>query len=303
MGTAVSPATAPAIALCAALLVTAQPTAQKTAPPRLDAVLERAAAYVARFARNFSNVVAEERYLQQSSGRRTAAGSGRGSAIVLGGDERRELVSDFLLVKLAGNDTWVQFRDVFELNGRPVREREERLAKILLQSTAAAMEQAQQILDESTRYNLGDITRTINMPLIALYFFDARQQPRFRFTLGKEDASIEPGIWVVEYDERVRPTFVHTPDGRELFTSGRAWVEASSGLIVQTEIVLQVSGLRASVTTSFKPDERFGFDVPAEMNEDYRLNRLRITGRATYGRFRRFDVTSEEKTEIPSPVR
>src|SRR5262245_38587467 len=92
----------------------------------LEAILTRAAAYVSGFSSEFTSVVAEERYLQQSSGRETTSGSGRGATTTVTGRQRRELLSDFLLVKPAGLSAWVPFRDVFEVDGRPVREREER---------------------------------------------------------------------------------------------------------------------------------------------------------------------------------
>jgi hypothetical protein len=271
----------------------------------LESMLARAGTYVTRFTAQFANVVAEERYLQNASGRQTiSGGTGRGGgSATTTGQQRRELVSDFLLVKLAGVDTWVPFRDVFEVDGRPVREREERLAKLLLHPTDKALEQAQQILEESARYNIGDVQRTVNMPLLGLIFLDPVQQRRFTFSLGKEDPGIGPGIWIVNYQERASPSFVHTPDGRQLFASGRMWIDAETGRVAKTEVVFQdASRLRASVTTSFRADDRFHVDVPVEMIEDYTLsNRSHVSGRAAYGRFRRFDVSSSEVIPLPDP--
>ena len=218
------------------------------------------------------------------------------------GSERRELLSDFLLVKLPDLDnTWVPFRDVFQVDGKPVRERQDRLAKLILHPTAEAIEQAQQIVTESTRYNIGDLQRTINMPLLALAFLQPISQARFKYSLGKEDPSVGPGVWIVNYQERARPTFVHGLDERDLFAGGRVWIEGVSGRVVKTEVIIQDGGLRATIATSFRPDERFHLHVPFEMVEEYVLpNRSRISGRATYSRFRRFDVTATRNSATVS---
>lgn len=290
----------PLAALVCAALASVVLDASQAVPPlvNLESILDRAGTYVARFMLEFANVVAEEHYEQRASGRQTFSGTGGRAGVVMGGGaQRRELVSDFLLVKLTDPDTWVPFRDVFQVDGKPVREREERLAKLLLHPTSQTMEQANAIITESARYNIGDVQRTINMPLLALGFLEPRQQHRFRFSVGKEDGAT--GVWVVSYQEYVRPTLVHSPDGRNLFANGRVWIEAATGLVTKTEMTFQDGSLRASVTTSFRPDDRFHLAVPVEMGEEYmQSTRSRVSGHASYGRFRRFDVTATETTPV-----
>lgn len=291
---------------CALLLgvgVRGQPA--DTPPPTLDALLANAGTYVLKFIGDFVNVVSEERYVQQASGKETfsRAAGGRGGAVsVIAGWERRELLSDFLLVKLPDLDEWVPFRDVFQVDGKPVREREQRLTKLVLRPTASSLDRAREIVLESARYNIGNLERTINMPLFAINLFQPQFQSRFKYSLGKKDVSLGPDVWIVEFEERVRPTFVIGAGGRFLFASGRVWIQAGTGRIHKTELIFNDSGLRATVTTSFRPDERFRFDVPFEMIEDYTLpDRSRVNGRASYGAFRRFDVTATETTpNLPS---
>lgn len=291
----------PAAALLSAGLVTgsfALEAAQGDAAV-LAALLAKAAAYVARFTTEFSSAVAEEHYVQQASGGQTiVAGRGRGGTIGTT-SERRELLSDFLLVKPPGMDMWVPFRDVFEVDGRPVREREERLTKLLLTPGRVGFDLAAALLAESARYNIGNVQRTLNMPLIAITFLDEGQQPRFEFELGKVDPSL--GARDVSFRERAKPTRVRTPDGRNLFSSGRVWIDEATGRVVRTELIVQDAALRAAITTSFRADDRFAVDVPAEMVEEYILrNRSRVTGRATYTRFRRFEVSATEEIPLPS---
>jgi formylglycine-generating enzyme required for sulfatase activity len=141
------------------------------------------------------------------------------------------------------------------------------------------------------------------MPLLALSFLHPASQLRFRYSLGKEDTSVGTGVWIVSYEERSRPTFVRTPEGRDLFASGRYWIDGATGNVLKTEMLLQDSNLHASLTTSFRFDERFQLSVPFEMVEEYTLgNRSRVSGRASYSRFRRFDVTATE-TIASGPTR
>ena len=121
----------------------------------VTALVERAVAYVERFQQNFGSVVSEERYEQRL--RRIAVPGGtsvqqRGG----GGPQETTLVSDFLLVEVKG-EGWLPFRDVFERDGKPVRDREERLASFFLKGGRNAFGQARAVLDDGARYNIGNI--------------------------------------------------------------------------------------------------------------------------------------------------
>src|SRR6185503_9035702 len=94
---------------------------------------------------------------------------------------RRELKSDFLLVKIGPTDL-LPFRDVFEVDGSAVRDREQRLQKLFLQSKSDALAQAAQIANESSRYNIGALQRTINTPILTLSYLQPDTQDRFKFS-------------------------------------------------------------------------------------------------------------------------
>jgi hypothetical protein len=93
----------------------ASPTVASAGRATPEIVL-RASRSVDAFIQKFSNVVAEERYVQESAYPR----------------RRRELLSDFLLVTAPGSVGRYQFRDVLEVDGAAVRDRKNRLATLFL---------------------------------------------------------------------------------------------------------------------------------------------------------------------------
>jgi hypothetical protein len=69
------------------------------------------------------------------------------------------------------------------------------------------------------------------------------------------------------------------------------WIDSDTARIVKTELVL---GGSDRVVTTFTFDKRFQIAVPAEMRESFRDGRASIEGRAIYGQFRQFGVSTEE---------
>ena len=131
--------------------------------------------------------------------------------------ERRALKSDLLLVKPAGLDQWFIFRDVFEVDARPVRDRENRLAKLFLESrdTVTAIERAHEIAKASADFNIRQMG-TVDNPMLALGFLQRVYRPRFRFTLRGRDAAVGPDVWIVEYRETARPTLMSSNDNKDI---------------------------------------------------------------------------------------
>lgn len=254
----------------------------------LDEVLYRANEAVVRYEQQFSNVVAEEHYVQR--------------IIRADGTVARERVtrSDFLLVRPPGSETWLGFRDVLEVDGKPVGDREARLEKLFLDRPEAALDQARRIAAESARYNIGRIQRTINVPILSLLFLHVLNRHRFNFE--KTGEAVVDGIptWVVRYSEHARPTLVRAGGG-DVFARGTFWIDPASGQVVKSEVILGdgLTGVRSTITVSFKPDAQLGVWVPVEMAEIYENPRNprdeRIHATARYSNFRRFQVRTEER--------
>jgi hypothetical protein len=301
--------------LCAALIAMparaqqSGPSAQAGNDPALDQLLTRATWYVLDFVDKLSNVVSEEHYTQDSNVMLATIPipglGGRGgvqNTVPRSSAKHRELKADFLIVKTAGA-VWQPFRDVFEVDHIPIRDREERLAKLFLSSKPGNdwQERAKAISDESARYNLGAVQRTINNPIFALVFLQPDLRDHFRFTLGKVDRRMGENVRVVEYVEDMRPTIIVGLPGQEMPAFGRFWIDNDTGRIVKAEVRVEQRGIKANLTTEFHADERLGIDVPSEMREDYDLDNSRVAGRASYSRFRRFEVKSSEELAPPAP--
>jgi formylglycine-generating enzyme required for sulfatase activity len=279
-------------------------------PVALDVMLERAAWYLDYFIDQFVNVVAEEQYAQDSNvllpsyspfvGRGGLATSPPSPTDVTRA-RHRDLRSDFLLVKSPENENLIPFRDVIEVDGTQVHDREERLAKLFINPDKSAMQQAEAIRDEGSRYNLGTMRSTLGNPVLALGVLQSTYQRRFKFSLGKEDRSVGPGVWTVDYQEVSSPAMIKGEAGRDLFAHGRVWIDAATGRVLKTELNVEQPSVRAVVTTTFRFDERFTIAVPHEMRERYTLgtgNAVRTV--ASYGRFRRFDVKADEDIHLPT---
>ena len=298
-----------AVTLSAVIAEAAAP--QPAARASLEVVLDRAAWYLESFVDEFENVVAEETYIQDSSvlvpSFSPIVGRGRGSALPSTSEmlrsRNRDLRSDFLLVKSHDTSALVPFRDVIAVDGVAVRDREARLAKLFMNASTDAMAQAEQIREEGARYNLGNMRSTLGNPVLALGVLQRSYQSRFRFLLGKDDKNVGPGVAVVEYREAASPAMVGGEAGRDLMSHGRLWIDTASGRVVKTELQVEQPAVRAIITTTFQLDDRSGIAVPLEMREQYTLaNGNRVNMVATYGRFRRFDVSAGEEIHTPIAI-
>jgi hypothetical protein len=277
----------PALAALVAVLAAA-PRAQT---PDLDALLDKAGDYVADYEKTFAGVVAEETYRQQvrvPGGTRDLRGFPSDATV-----QRRDLKSDVLLVRAPAGDRWIQFRDVFEVDGRPVRDRDERLVKLFLQPSADARRQEQDIAAASARYNIGGVNRTVNLPVLALAVLEAKNRPWFAFKIGKRARTTVE----LEFKEEERGrTMIHGYDDSPVPAHGRFTIEIESGRVLASTLATETPTLRAQIEVSYAPEPSIEMLVPREMRETYTLKDGSVTeGRASYAKIRRYQVKVEEK--------
>jgi hypothetical protein len=162
------------------------------------------------------------------------------------------------------------------------------------------------IAGESARYNIGPITRQINVPTTALHFVHPAHRPNSRFDKGGEELVDGQQVWVLRFKERDRGGLISRGDGRNLPAEGRLWVMPSSGLIVKSELVVKnfvsgSGGSRVEIHVTWRRDAALDLWVPNEMRERYegpwtamrapkQRERYDIDGVASYANYRRFTV-------------
>ncbi len=301
----------PAVALLSLATVTLTSGQSPVAELTLEQVLARASAYVDEYVERSSLLVAEEHYVQEIrrpdnnpvAGNLSRTNPGGGFASGGGVRKRQVLRSDYLLVRLGGGGGWMPFRDVFEVNGSQVADRDDRLTTLFLRPSATSFDQATRIMADSTRHNVGSVTRTVNIPTLALMFLHPDIRPRFAFVRVGLDTVAGRDAWVVEYHERDRPTLIKTTRGRDLAVAGKVWVEPAAGTVLKTSMTAADPLVRAVVTTTYREDAALHFWVPDRMDEHYIAgsDADETTGHATYTNFRRFTVNTDDVMRRPPP--
>lgn len=289
------------IAVTFAMLVLAAPASRALdQEPALQEVLARAGRSVTELQRQLSGVVAEESYVQDISDMPAFGARSSARPAVT----HRVLKSDLLLVKPEGTDRWIQFRDVFDVDGTPVRDRSDRLMKLFVNPTASTAAQVDQIVRESVRYNIGNVLRNFNVPLFALLILEPKRQPHFKFTPAEpgpaalaRDLGVPPGALVVRYQESDHQTMIRTTNDRDLPMHGRFWIDPATGHVLMSELIAEDFAISGTIVVKYEAGVLPGVLVPTVMRERYveRRNNMRVNGAATYGRFRQFQVKVDEK--------
>jgi hypothetical protein len=292
---------------CLAAFALAAPVAAQR--PDVDTVLARGAEYVERYVDAMANLTAEERFTQDllpvtrwvmqapgdlSNAVQTAPTPRRDLS-------HRELTSDVVLLRVGPPLGWRVYRDVFEVNGKPVRDRDERLQTLFLAPAETAAAQSVRIAEESARFNLNlaGVERTLNAPGLPLGFLQAALRPRFSYVLDRRDRG---AVWVVRYEERVRPTVFQHNRTLDNPSSGRLWIDVDTGRVLRTEQTVTPAKFTVTVTTTFEYNDVFGIAVPVEMREQISgtlTQRYTLEGIARYSKYRRFEIRTDEKTAAP----
>jgi hypothetical protein len=284
-----------ATVVAAALLAVAPGVLDARQAPAPE-ILAKAAAHVQRFIAGMSNVVAVETYeqAQQINGMRNVALS------------TRQTRADLLVLPI-GASGWAAFRDVYEVDGRRVRDRGERLTALLTHFDAESAEQAVAISDESARFNLnpGFVDRTINTPMTALMFLQAENLARSSFSADGRATIGKVACEIVSFVEQRTPSLIQSPYA--ITVRGRFWIEPETGAVLRSELRANAAlnandtqTVRAIVTVNYTPEPKLGIWVPASMDETYdvgvsgQITRGQsLTGHAEYSGFRTFGVTTE----------
>jgi VWFA-related protein len=261
--------------------------ASPAAARSLEDLLARAVQYVVAYGETMSLVIGVERYAQWMQNTDYVR------PVV------RNLVSEFALVRI--KDDWLGFRNVVDLDGKPVGDRQDRLQKLFLDSPATAMQASRAIADESARYNMGPLQRNFNVPTTALFFLHPSNRARFAFKKDGEETLEGARVWKIRYRETLKPTIIRTSRGKDMPVKGLFWIDPADGRVLKTNMELESEAMLSgsntqmrnntfeepfqgrivpgwnerrvlssvSITVSYGPEPRLGLLVPREMLETY----------------------------------
>jgi hypothetical protein len=267
-------------------------------------VLSSAMRYVMNYEQQFVLLISEEHYAQElqrppNPGDNLSRSNPGGGMRAGGPMSIQTFKSDFLLVQLGmDGEGWMPFRDTFEVKGKKLRERDNRLLKLFLENDRQSFEKAARFNEASTKHHLGNVARTINIPTLGMMLLHPRVNERFEFTDGGEEAISGRVLRKALYREVARPTLIKTTRGRDLALTGTIWIDPFSGAVVKTEMNAADPAVRCQVTVTFRRDERVEMWVPERMEEYYKaaLAVDDILATATYSnvrKYRRSDLNNE----------
>jgi hypothetical protein len=254
-------------------------------------VLNQMHGYLSGYETELSSIVADERFDQKFVSVRTRNISLGTSARV-----RRTIESEVSFLRLPGQKEWLGFRDVRKVDGFPLRNPGLRLAD-LLQRGGDVLAQARAIASTGAAHNLG-LPRTINVPTAVLEILHPSHRARFRYSPAGADTVRGLAASVLAFEETARPTVVRQPDGGNIVSSGRAWVELKTGRILRVEWFYDSEpadpaiAVRPRLLVDFELNQALGILVPTRMEEVFAVPYGTGDGTATYKNFRRFTTSA-----------
>jgi hypothetical protein len=256
----------------------------------LPQLLAKAGRYVAALEESLMLLRARERSVQ--------------TQFVGGGFDKHRYLSktrDADVLWVPGGDpiSWAFYRDVQSVDDKPVRDPEERLARLFAGGVSTkAREEAERIQEQSSGFNLGSRRRNTTAPTLAIVFLHPRYQARCHFDLKKTSKVAGRLAQQVEFKETERPTLIHnTVDGRDQPSRGSFWIAVDDGTVLRTE--MSVPTAMATFEVTYGRDPKSGLVVPLEFREDVGLGTdEEIESLATYSSFQ-----PREKGVGATPVR
>ena len=239
-------------------------------------VLASAMRYTTTYEQLFALLAAEEHYVQElqrppNPGSNLSRSNPGGGMQAGGPIIHQEIKSDYLLVQLGlDGEGWMPFRDSFEVKGRKVRNRDDRLLKLFTSNDKGRFEKAAKFSEDSAKHNIGNVTRTINIPLLGMMLLHPRVNERFEFTDGGEENMNGRIVRKALYKEVARPTLIKTTRNKDLALTGTIWIDPFTGTVVKTEMNAADPVVRCQVIVTYRRDDGLEMWVPERMEEYYK---------------------------------
>ena len=248
--------------------------------PDLNAVMQRAAAYVSSYEAALGNLIATEEYVQTWT-------NGRNARIA-----QRRTHSDVLLIQVGSE--WSALRKVTRVDGLKVKTDDKSFAEAFEDSPANNSKRLIQMKTESTAYNLGNILREINLPTFALKVLRANEIEHFNFEKSATEKINGVSTWAVHFAERGLRTLVRGDRGERLYSTGTLWIDPLTGRVLKTEFIVEnpyaEPAVKARTVVNYSRGKVTDLLVPKSMQEHYESRGTSIDCLADYSDFRRFEV-------------
>ena len=257
----------------------------------LSAVVARTAAYAQDYGNRLTNVVCEERQTQHIVNR-----DGRVT-------QQRTLRSDVLIVK-SGSLAPQLFRDVIDVDGKPVRDREKRVAKLFLEGTRPDLDQWKRVASEGARYNIGTKRRAFDGWWITMALL--RRQPAA--ASGVRYARTGEGFRLDEEPTSSRPATRGPLQGFPLFAHIDAAI-GPDGEVRRSKLLLDnpQHPVRFTAEVEYSNNSELRLLLPTEVREQFeRFQRRgddRLEVSSFYSQCRQFQVSTEERVVLPEGQR
>lgn len=266
--------------VAAGVLTSAAPAPQALTVPD---VLERVSDYLGVFEKDYARLIADERYRQTLKQKRVQRLTDRTETQI------REIRSDILAAPDTGS-RWLSFRDVYSVNGSPVRDRDTRLEKLFAGAGANRFVEARRIADEGARFNLGTLSRNINQPSMPLTFITRENRARSAFRIARHETVLGVDTVVINFEETARPTLVKSGP-RDAPATGSFWIEPTTGRVLKASVTIASNLFDMDMRVIFGFVEKLKMWVPVEMSDTASNAIETVTGLAVYTNYRRFDTS------------
>jgi len=282
-----------AVAATLLALVATHLHAQADDPVRV--LLAKAGDYVTQYRKDFTGVVGELHETQR--------------IIRPDGTLTRErlLVCDVLLVPAYDPLTRLPastraFRDVISVDGKPVRDRDERLRKLFLSGSRDAVDQARRVAREGARYDIG-MRHVFDTLMLPLRILEPSVASRFRFTRTTDGMTFQE----VQSPALFRLRTLFSSDLKDMFMTGSFVMGDDDGAVREARLQFGTDELELGVSLRYVEQPDIKMLVPANATETLRQPKKPKSDHtvvtAVYSNFRRFQVTTSEQIADPPAKR
>jgi len=223
----------------------------------IDTVMQRASAYVDGYLKELGTIIGEEQYNQ---GAQWADGGSKAH-------RERRLISDFMTVPIG--DEWIGIRHVRKIDDITLDPMFRGVWREAFdEATSNGRQQLQDaFLYDSTRYNIGDIIRSTNLPTFPLEVLDKKNLSVYSFAKVGEEKIDGVSTWKVRFAERfgsslIMSTGIGLPERYSI--SGNYWIEPSTGKVFRAELDFRHNSRFGRSTVFLRIGDRRGHIWPVQ---------------------------------------